>query len=56
MQRGDNRMQFKEVIKKLVDKYETLVFVNRHYPNKLINNKTYSFITKYDILNTCTSD
>jgi len=38
-------MQSKEVMKKLADNYETLVFVSKCYSNKLINNKTYSFIT-----------
>ena len=35
MQRGDNRMQSKEVMKKLADNYETLVFVSKRYPSSM---------------------
>ena len=35
MQRGDNRMQSKEVMKKLADNYETLVFVCKRYPSSM---------------------
>ena len=35
MQRGGNRMQSKEVMKKLTDNYETLVFVSKRYPSSM---------------------
>lgn len=34
-QREDNRMQSKEVMKKIADKYETLVFVIKRYPSSM---------------------
>lgn len=35
MQIGGNRMQSKEVMKKLADNYETLVFVSKRYPSSM---------------------
>ena len=42
MQRGGNRMQSKEVMKKLADNYETLVFVSKRYPSSMSRLKNLS--------------